>query len=45
MIQFINWTVHKLKVMQLKPLFSGKNNNRIFQFDFVSLSYQHRKVY
>ena len=23
MMQFINWNVHKLKVMQLKPLFSG----------------------
>ena len=45
MMQFINWTDDKLKVMQLKLLFSGKYNNRIFQFDFVSLSYHHRKVY
>ncbi|SVA85592.1 uncharacterized protein METZ01_LOCUS138446 [marine metagenome] len=24
MMRFINWTVHKLKVMKLKLLFSGK---------------------
>jgi len=42
MMRIINWTVHKLKVMKLKPLFPGKNNNRMFQFDFVSLNYHHR---
>ena len=42
MIQLINRTVQKLKVMQLKSLFSGKINDKIFQFDFVSLSYNYR---
>ena len=45
MMQFINWTLHKLKIMQQILYFLEKNYNGVFQFDFVSRSYHHRKGY